>query len=154
MVFYESIRLKILYTTILIALTSIVYYALHQYDNFDVWLGTWQVKTAGILGSLMMIYIWLEGSVVFDEMMQVVTIKSWFSKILPAKQIHYPEIKAVVLKRFGYIDEDGHETNEGYFHLQLNNGKTVLVMVFKHKDSIENARKRLIKHTKLHVQAD
>lgn len=106
------------------------------------------------MGSLMMIYIWLEGSVVFDEMMQVVTIKSWFSKILPAKQIHYPEIKAVVLKRFGYIDEDGHETNEGYFHLQLNNGKTVLVMVFKHKDSIENARKRLIKHTKLHVQAD
>ena len=151
LIFFESVRLKLLCTTVLTFIIAVVYFVILPYDN---WLHSWQFQTGKFIAVIAFIYIWLEGSVVFDEMMQVVTIKSWHTKLLPAKKIYYPDIKAVVLKRHGYIDEDGHEINEGYFHLRLNNEKTHLVMVFKQKKSIENARKKLKIHTKLKLETN
>lgn len=151
--FYESFRLKLLYSLAFIAIGTFVYFVLNQNGLIDSWLNLWQYQVLKITGISVLIYIWLASSVVFDEMMQVVTIKSWHRKILPAKQIYYPDIKNIKLKRHGHIDENGDETNKGYFHLQLNNGDTYLLMVFKHKASIENARKRLVKHTKLKVDS-
>ena len=83
------------------------------------------------------------------KILTLIITKRGLGKFLPAKLIYYSEIQNIVLKRFGYQEEDGNLSNQGYFHLRLNNGKTRLVMVFNHADSIEDARKNIAKHSKL-----
>ncbi|MGJ8664054.1 MAG: hypothetical protein ACSHWU_10395 [Marinicella sp.] len=141
-----------MYTLVLITISYIVYYILNYFSLTDSWQATWPFQVAGISASCVFIFIWLEGSVVFDEMMQVVTIKRYFSKVFQAKQIPYTDIKAIILKRYAHEDEDGHITHEGYFHLKLTRGSSYLLLVFNSQNSIENVRKQLLKHSKLKIQ--
>ena len=135
----------------LFILSIIAYFVLQQFDAFVAWQNAGYFQVTVFVGFFIMVYIWKGSSVAFDEMMQVVIIKRGLGKFLPAKQIYYKDIKNIVLKRFGYQDQDGNVTNQGYFHLRLNNDQTRVVMVFNHADSIENARKSLVKHSKLQV---
>ena len=63
----------------------VAYFMLHQYTKVDTWLSTWHYQAAIFCGLLILVFIWLKGCVVFDEMLQMVTIKRGLTKILPAK---------------------------------------------------------------------
>lgn len=151
LVFFETLWVKTLKTVTLIIISIIVYFIVQQFDNFEAWRNAGYFQIAIFFGLFMMVFIWKGSSVSFDEMMQVFIIKRGFGKFLPAKQIYYSEIQNIVLKRFGYQDEDGNVSNQGCFHLRLNNGKTHLIMVFNHAESIEDARKNIAKHSKLKI---
>ncbi len=128
-------------------------YIVKSNNLYYSWFDTWVINALQVGGVLIIILIWEDYSIAFDEMMQVVVIKKWFSSLLPVKKIFYPNIKAVVLKRYAYEDEDGDITNEGYFHLELSNGDSCLLMKFTDIDSIENARKKLARHTQFKIQS-
>ena len=95
---------------------------------------------------------WRSGFVEFDEMLQQVVFRRWLRKFITAKVVTYADIKHLVLKRYAHEDEEGYVTHEGYFHLELNNGQTYLLMVFNDDERIEQARRHLTNHTRLNIR--
>lgn len=151
LIFYESVGLKLQNTMVVLILLILVGYALSKSD-VAYWLSSWQFQSAGLAAFLACVYIWHKGSVVFDEMMQVVIINRWYRKLLKPKMVYYSEIREVLLKRHIHKDSDGHTIVEGYFHLRLLNGVNYLLFVFKGADCIFEANKKLKSHTKLPVR--
>lgn len=127
------------------------YYVIQINGLIENFLDSWQFQTAVVVVMAVVIFTWLECKLVFDEMMQVVTIRRGLTRLLPATKVYYSDIDKIILKRHAHEDEDGNVTNEGYFHLQLNNGKIYLMVIFTDLDAIDGALNQLKKHSQLKI---
>lgn len=151
LIFYQSTRVKIFYTiTLLVVWFGIMYWLLPAIIDPSSPAG-WHQPAAVLMGLFVLTLIWRSGFVVFDEMLQQVVFRRWLRKLTAAKVVDYADIKHVVLKRYAHEDENAYVTHEGYFHLELNNGQTYLLMVFNDDERIEQARNHLINHTRLKI---
>ena len=151
MIIYESLRVKVLKTLLTIFCFAFFYYVVQFNGLIENFPDSWQLQTAVVVGMAVVCFTWLECKLEFDEMMQMLSIRRGLTRVLPTTKVSYSDIDKIILKRHAHQDEDGNVTNEGYFHLQLNNGKALLMMVFNDLDVIDNALKRLKKHTRLKI---
>ena len=152
LIFYQSTRVKIFCTiTLLVVWFGIMYWLLPATgDRFSQ--AEWLQPAAVMMGLSGLMLFWRSGFVEFDEMLQQVVFRRWLRKFITAKVVTYADIKHLVLKRYAHEDEEGYVTHEGYFHLELNNGQTYLLMVFNDDERIEQARRHLTNHTRLNIR--
>jgi len=148
---FESLRVKVLKTLLTLFCAGFLYYVIQANGLIEGFHDSWQFQVAAVACMAMVIFIWQECKLEFDEMMQVVTIRRGLTRVFPATKINYRDIDRIILKRHAHEDEDGYVTNEGYFHLQLNNNKVYLMVVFNDADAIDDAYDQLKKHTRLKI---
>ena len=139
-------------TLLTVFYASFLYYVVQHNDIVPGFHESWQFQYAVMTFVAIIIFIWLNCYVVFDELKQMLTIRRGLTRILPPNKVYYSEIDKIIVKRHAHEDEDGVVTNEGYFHLQLKNKKTCLLMVFQDKNAIDFVLKKLKSHTEIKLQ--
>jgi hypothetical protein len=148
---YESLRVKVLKTLLTLVCAGFFYYVIQVNELIENFHKSWQFQAVWLVGMAVILFTWLECKLVFDEMLQVVTIRRGFTRVLPATKIFYADIDRIILKRYAYEDEDGEVTNQGYFHLLLINRKDYLMVIFNDLDAIDDALDQLKKHTRIKI---